>query len=522
MIPLRNLGRVGVVSDTPPFDLPPNIFTAASNVGFRHGAARKMGGLSTVDLGTPALEADQRSFITWTNGGVVRTAFGHADGIQVYNGTALVAATFEDAGASPYVLSTGLTNWQFEIFGELLLANNGIDPPFWSDDGVVFAILPDWEANFGPGAVCQFLRVYKEILIAGGINNDALLLAWSDITDGAVSPRLPTSWTVAPTTSAGQQYLIGADGPLVDGGVLGDAFIVYQRDAATRVNFVEDERVLYFERFLDYGLIARSGFINFGAFHFVIGPETAYVHAGTQQVDWVLDNKIEQQFYAELADPDSVFVARNYRHHEAMVFYRAGDDTGRRRCLVWSYNEQTTTFMDYPEDVAWVTNSTQPPPLLVWDDLTAPWASYTETWSELLGGKTRRQLYMLTTAGEWKAMGTSAQRDGAEYLAWVERQFFDLSEALENPSQIRFVSAAYPRVSGVGAVDIQFGYSMAPGDVPTWLSPVRFTIGVDHKVDVRVTGRYLHWRFGSWTGEPLAGQWSLTGIDLDVIADSGR
>ena len=43
-IPITNIAKAGVVLDTPPVSLPPNIFTDVRNVRFRDGAIRKMQG----------------------------------------------------------------------------------------------------------------------------------------------------------------------------------------------------------------------------------------------------------------------------------------------------------------------------------------------------------------------------------------------------------------------------------------------------------------------------------------------
>ena len=43
-IPIKDIARAGVVLDTPPVSLPPNIFTDVRNVRFRDGAIRKMQG----------------------------------------------------------------------------------------------------------------------------------------------------------------------------------------------------------------------------------------------------------------------------------------------------------------------------------------------------------------------------------------------------------------------------------------------------------------------------------------------
>ena len=71
--------------------------------------------------------------------------------------------------------------------------------------------------------------------------------------------------------------------------------------------------------------------------------------------------------------------------------------------------------------------------------------------------------------------------------SYIERSGYDL----DNPSEVKFVSAVYPEmeVSGNNSVNFYVGHQMATEGAITWEGPILFNPNDQSKVSCRVTGK---------------------------------
>ena len=74
------------------------------------------------------------------------------------------------------------------------------------------------------------------------------------------------------------------------------------------------------------------------------------------------------------------------------------------------------------------------------------------------------------------------------------------------------IKALYPKMSGNAAVNVYVGSHNAPGDSPSYATPVLFTPGASKKIDVRKTGTHMAVKFES-TGDQ---NWCLYGYDTEI------
>lgn len=518
MLPVRQLGLGGVNTDAPRYDLPPNIFTGAYNVVFRDGKAQKAPGWIDITFDAP-LGADSYWFQGWENNDTLYTAFAQPTGIKVWNGTNLLAASiFEEDGTTPKALSSS-EDWQSDQFGGVCIMNNRLDEPLYSQTGggTEFAVLPGWGAANSPAGSCKAVRSFKAFLIALGASNDDYTVFWSD---ESAPDSIPQSWDYAdPSNLAGFNPLQASDGELVDGLALGDAFIVYTESAAYAMR-LGGSGVFTFQRLFSWGLINRDCVVDFENQHFCIGNETIYVHDG-YQVRRIADSRVENYFFDALKNFSKVYVTKDIENHEIIVYFAQGDASAPNQLMIWNWLDNTWTFESLESQVNCIKPSQRVLQQYQWNQATFPWAQANYTWDSLKREDPRRVMMMLADRN-WYERGSVFSRDGSDYYSYLERRGIDLDEMTGDATRAKYVRGLFPQIEGAGKLFFQVGGSFTPTDQPSWGDIVEYDIATDYKVDTRVTGRYLAWRIGSWTGTPAQNQWRLSAMDIDVELVSER
>lgn len=175
VVSVTEVAQLGVVFDTPPISLAPNVFTDVRNIRFKDGAVRKMEGELllnniTEDL-VPANEdfGQVRYFAVWENPNLAPTGcyyvwvvdylksnitVGQKVYIQDHTGTKkdITPATLNSGNGFSFTTS----GWQHTLFsgGFTFIINNGIDKPHYILDAagntninnITLAELPGWDS----------------------------------------------------------------------------------------------------------------------------------------------------------------------------------------------------------------------------------------------------------------------------------------------------------------------------------------------------------------------------------------
>jgi hypothetical protein len=555
LVPIRKLGSVGVISrqDYPPSEIPPNAFSTAENVSFRDGCAQKVTGWSPFLTGLPA---DMLWMQVWEGASQVSMALMSASAIHtsVDAVNVHVATTYDSTGANPVTLSTA-TRWQSDVFGQFAILNNQTSTPLYSHSYSAptwqFRELPGWGASNSPSGAVKSVRSYNNHLVALGVDANPYTVFLSDLG----SPEtIPQSWDYSDTTKFARRFpLQSKDGPIVDGGLLSDRFIVYQRNAAVALEYIGGDFVVAARRIFNFGLINADAWTQFDNYHFVVGENAIYIHDGSV-VTRPDDNFIEKQFFGELSDPEKVFVTRDESNHEIVVYYAIEGAAFPTRSLTYNWQEKTWAFRSLGIECRRLIYGVGPAPSITWADLIRAWGQINETWGQL-ARTDRSTKFLQLRKRSVDVVGITYTRaydegflaaadaeddiavdedddlvwDGADafgdYLAYAERNYVDLDEVTQNCAAVKYVKGAYLQCCGAGQFDVQFGVSDSPRAPIRWHAKSSFVLDEDVtrvKVDFRVTGRYLHWRFGRWEGSPTPGAWRVAGMDLDIRLEGVR
>jgi len=131
LIPVDNVGQVGIVKDINPWQLPPNVWSDGNNVRAEHGAILKSPGYAEVMATCPIVPLYITNLNTpsenyWIIGGTAA--------IHVYKESA--DNWFNITGTSGPYSATAEENWTSTVLGGVLVMTNGFDDPqFWALDG---------------------------------------------------------------------------------------------------------------------------------------------------------------------------------------------------------------------------------------------------------------------------------------------------------------------------------------------------------------------------------------------------
>jgi len=535
ILPIRNLGSLGVITDVSPYNIPLEGYSTAINVRFDEGKVLRGPVFRKVK--------DSLGFTPrFTYGIVPSTGFdsvlmlSEAWAMYEYSSGTVSNRSGSISGSSdprPYT-GTSLADVTY-------INREDRVPVYRLSSGTNFADLPNWPSNFRAAT----LRSYGDQLIAlnmtEGSTSFPTRVRFSNLTQ---ANSVPDSWDETDTTkSAGFNDLVQIKTEIKDGATLGTNFIIYASDQVWLMEFVGGTFIHNFRKlFTDAGIINQNCVVEVEGKHYVFGPFDIYVHDGTSKQS-ICDERTKNFIFSSLnnQDADLCFVQHNPTLNEIYFCYKSGDEfvsfPNADRCnraAVYNYRNDTWSFMDLPNVSSGTVASV---------NSVATYATSTTTYA-LTGGTYYQQQDSFSK--HTLMVGESQSTDGltsdklygidlsdAGQIAFqldteatkpiqLERTGLDLDEAGLGASQYVVCTRIYPQANTINSsnttLNFQFGASDIPRATPTYQSAVNFDIATDHKIDSRAAGRYLSYKVTSSTNADF----ELSGFDLDVTATGAR
>ena len=535
ILPIRDLGSVGVITDVAGYNIPLNAYTTGINVRFDEGKVQRGPIFRKVK--------DSLSFTPRFSYGIVpSTGFDSvvmlSDNWGIYE---YAAGTVSNRSGSISGNSDPRPYTATSLADVTYLNRKDRVPVYRLPTQTNFADLPNWPSNFRAGA----LRSYGDQLIAlnmtEGSNNFPTRVRFSNLTQ---ANSVPDSWDETDTTkSAGFNDLVQIKTEIKDGATLGTNFIIYASDQVWLMEFVGGTFIFNFRKlFTDAGIINQNCVVEVEGKHYVFGPFDIYVHDGTSKQS-ICDERVKNFIFGALnnADADRCFVQHNPTLNEIYFCYKSGDQyvgfPNADRCnraAVYNYRNDSWSFMDLPN----VSSGT-----VANVNSVATYATSATTYA-LTGGTYYQQEDSFDR--HTLMIGESQSTDGitsnklygidlsdAGQIAFqldteatkpilLERIGVDLDEAGLGASQYVVCTRIYPqadtRNSTETTLNYEFGASDVPSAIPTYGSSVTFDISTDHKIDSRAAGRYLSYKVTSSHNADF----QLSGFDLEVTATGRR
>ena len=530
LIPVNNVGEVGIVKDINPWELPPNVWSDGNNVRAEHGAITKSPGYAEVMATCPIVPL----YITNLN-----TA---ADNYWIVAGTAAIHV-YKDSNDTWYNITrssggynaTAEENWTSTVLGGILVMANGYDDPqFWAlTDGepstsTLMADLSNWPAD----RECYSMRAFRSFLVALNINDSSgssdvgypRLVKWST---EAATQLLPSSWDeTSATVDAGEYELADTRGAILDGLPLRDTFMIYKDDSIYSMTYVGTPFIFAFRQLSpSVGALTKNCVAEFDGGHFFFGNGDIYINNG-QRIESILPHKIRDYVFNFIdgAQYKKSFVVADYGNTEMWACFPTAENTSNQcnKAVVWNWTNKAFTLRDIPNLSHIGYGSIDDP------NSFTTWAAATGiTWSAALGAwsatwSTVENVLVMAGLTDTKIYRNASgnQEDTTDMTSYIERTGMSMgAQGQEDRTSVKRIKAIWPRmeVSGANTVNVYVGTQMSTEEGVTWTSAYTFNPDSQSKVSCRASGKLYGVKFES-TGDF---DWRLDGYDIE-LDDAGR
>lgn len=517
-IELYNLGLVGVQRDLQPYKLPPEAFTNGKNVRFTKRGVRRFAGHVQI-MGTPEVNPLFILNVPDVNGSF--WIYTDLEKAYVYEGGVHTNITRQDEeSADDDYAAVNARDWNGTLFGGIPILNNGIDvPQYWPDIDInePLADLEDWPATLR----AKLIRTVGPYLVALNLNDDGTLLPhslqWSHKADPG---SLPASWDYTdPTVDAGRTHLTDVQGGEITWAeMLGNQLIIYKRTSTHAMRFVGGSDLWGFDLlFTTSGVLAPRCACAFkkGTRHFVLTDDDGVVHAGTKEIESVLQDWNRRTLFSELDSTNyaNTFVFNNQLTNEVWICYPENGSEFPTKALVWNYKDNTQTFRDFDGLAVSYGLVDQADPI-TWNEEEGSWNEATDQWSSAIQNQ-----MIYTNGAEVFALDQGRAFGDNTPISFVERTGISIDgkdrfgEPRASISSRKLLKRVWPKIEGTATLNIQVGTQEATNSEVEWSNTQTFNSGMDEYLDFEVEGKLLAYRIESNTND----DWVFEGIDLEVV-----
>lgn len=551
IVPLRDLGSVGVVTDVDPFDLPIHAFSFAKNVRFqdnkveRGSVFRKVGNVETLMRHLTMYEDSQgepHTILVNTLGGVFEwnslaglvnlTPAGHT---YIADDNSFVTSCYLQGVL--YVNRSDRIPWY-----RPLASLTGFQALPTNNSTGVLSGSGQWHTDWH----CRSLTAMNGVLIALNVTKGAQrnpnMVKWSNFAYNQGQP--PADWDYAdPASNAGENTLSEMEGEIVAGHKLKNRMFIYGDREVWSMDYTGGSSMWSFNRAFDRNVINAGCVAEVNGIHYVFGVDDIWMHDGVQDKS-LAAGKVRTFIYRSMRKNKKHlnFVTHNRRTNEVIFCYvsddpyckyQADDGDGCNRAMIYNYASQTFTFADMP----YVTCATISRPRefgapFEAQTTPAPKAGFAGTF-ETVGGsfaaltvETKENLTFGCTPGPTTTAALRTfepfHESAASFVldipangeAYLERKGIDLDEVQAELRGYKLISSIYPQgrldtdarpiVFEVGVQD-HVEEALEFGDEQTWDRNF-------YKLDFNQAGRYLGYRIRHDDFKPF----QFSGFDFDI------
>ena len=492
---------LGINADLPREEVTVDNWTGGSNVIFRDQRASRVQGLTRVydpPLFAPKflIQSVELDKIFWI--------YASEQNIGV-----VAISTHTDLTPAGGILPSPVDGeWTGGLLNGVPFLNNGEEVPlYWDEDPLNnFVELPDWPVD----QTCVAMRAFKHHLFALGTRQPGSVFGsryqWSD---GADEGTIPQSWTPLPTTEAGDDSLSETRGPILDGLVLRDTFIIYKRTSCYQVDYVAGNAVFSNRLlFAEVGILARNCVAEVYGEHYVFTPGDFIKHDG-HKVTTLADERIRTLVFTQI---DPVTFITSYVTWDPLrkAVWFCFPTIGHRfpnLAAVLDIATGNWGFRELANESPYVTYGFVDEPVFeAYDDQTDTYDESSQRYNQVLySNAIERCIQCDFERSRLYAVDVGNTFDGVLIDGLLEKVTMDMGDS----SVIKTVSSIWPRAQGQATLQVRLGSQSHPSEGTAWGEYVTFEAGTE-KIDYFMTGRYISVGF---KGDEQQ-EWSVSGFDL--------
>lgn len=518
-IDISDAGSIGVVTDTPAYQVPPEAWTAGTNMRVVDGGMERLQGWSQV-FGTPgvaphfAMAVRTTSATFWLYTSLLK-AFAF-DGTTHTDITRTVGGNY--AGSET-------REWNGTLLADVPIVNNGIDiPQYWPtiSVGTKLANLPNWPATLR----ARVVRAFGPFLMAIGISKSGTpfphTVKWSHPADPG---SVPISWDETdPTTDAGETPLPDVNaGILLDMLPLGDTMYIYKENSVRKARFVGGRDIFDFGKspWLETTGILAPRCVA------ITGDGTRQVWASQDDVLWHDGNRVRsllnERRKRELTNAiDNVnylncFMWANPPKGEIWFCFPPAGQTQPTRAFIFNYLRGEDQWPVTDADGITFRNASIGPVQGAsdeqWDQGTDLWSDDTGPWSSL---QRRRVILCGTDSTKFFNLDDTGTRDGVVFTGTLQRLGISVlgkkrnGEWIVDFNRMKMFDTIWPKIKS-GAVSVRIGSQQLVDGPVTWSPAVAYDPATDIKVAAGpVSGRALAVEISG------ASSWRYDGLNMNV------
>lgn len=501
----------GVNPDAPDIMLPAGAWTDSRNVQYRDGAVEKcrgyaqaLGDLSATAIYAALISDGTNYFWAYGSNTVMYATDGstHAD----ITGSITLGATDD----------LGFTGGAFH--GQLIINDGQAIPQRWNPGlGNNLVSLTAW-----PAITCKVMRPFKDFLFAFRITDageyNPRAMRWSD---RAAQGGLPLSWDYSdPTNQAGINELGQTPDQIIDSLPLRDSLMVYKEFHTWVADYIGGQDIFSFRQvFSQLGMLTENCAASFGSSHVLLSDSDLVIH-NCNDAQSLLDKRARRWLFNRINAErfKRSYLVTDYRNRQIKVCFPESGYDWPNLALVWNWAENTLHAEELGGPKTYATTGIIPGVSSIFDAASGSFDSDTgafdeETYNPFL----TRILLLDANANKAYQNDTGEDFDGVPMTCYATRTGMSITKDL---SMLKRIKRIFPQVIGTVGDTLNFyiGSRMSQNASASWRGPYPFTIGVDYKIDLRITARMLDLRV-EYTG---INTFRLSGMSIEHEADGTR
>ncbi len=520
VVTISDLGIGGIVRDLPDFLLPPELWSAGTNVRFDDRKVTKFLGHQIVF--DPPTVTPFWARPVFTPAGVFWV---YSDKLKMYAFDGATHADITRAVGGDY----GATNellWNGGRLSTIPIFNNGIDvPQIWSPISLAQRLidLTGWPAGF----TCRVLRPYKSHLVMFNVTESGTdypsRIKWSHPADPGT---LPSSWDESdPAFNAGERDLDdpGA-GAILDALDFGDEMIIYKEQSIWTMQFVGGQSIFRTtKKFDSLGLMTNDCVTNVPnrRQHLLYTGEDLVVHDGVK-VESIVDERWKKFLLSNIdaANYQRSFMFDHRSRSEIWFCFPEVGATTPTLALVWNWLDNNFSVRELV-NINWIAAG----PIAetssdAWDVASGTWDTDTDKWdNQTFRAFQFDPLLCDIVADKFYQGDQTNQFNGTNFLSSVSRTGLAIvgrdrrDQPIVDFSVRKLMTRIWPKMTG-GPINVYAGVQESRGGAVTWSPAMPFDPTTQQYVDVDppLAGRLLAARFESNADVT----WELEGYDLEM------